>query len=283
MIPSLRMLMCLSLLAASSALADAVGVFTDTDGDVKLLRGQYYYAAEAGVEVQDDDILETGASAAAQIEMRDGTVLKLGNNGRLVLSEYRTDDNRNVIRAGLDVLSGWLRFAVAKLQGGADYHINTPTMTIGIRGTEGVIEAEHAQGALYLEEGEVDVRAPDDATGGATRVRSGDFIQRAYGRPFQRPGAVPPGFHQRMPPVFRQRLQRRAQFLRQQGVPPRQIRRMLQEDRQRYLEQRPHLQRKLQRRFQQRTQEDAEQRKEMQQQRQQERQRRRERRPERQP
>jgi hypothetical protein len=124
-------------------------------------------------------------------------------------------------------------------------------MTIGIRGTEGVIEAGDTQGGLMLEEGEVEVRSPEgaDGTAGTARVRAGEYVERARGRPFLRPSGAPAAFQARMPGVFRQRLQRRAQMLKQRGLPPRQIRRMTDEDGQRYLKQHPHMRPALQQRL----------------------------------
>ncbi len=237
----------ITLFAATAAAAD-VGVFTDVNGEVKLLRGDYYFEAAPGVEVQDQDIIETGSEASTQVEMTDGSVLRLGADSRLALSEYRLDSGGNVIAASLDVLSGWLRFAVAKLHDNAAYHIETPTMTIGIRGTEGVIEAKNTQGGLYLEEGAVELKAPDTPNH-ATQLKAGEYVERVHGRPFQRFRESPATFRNRMPPLFAQRLQRRAHLLRQRGLAPRQIRRLSREDIQRYLQQHPHRRQLLERRF----------------------------------
>ncbi|HLQ26087.1 MAG TPA: FecR family protein [Acidiferrobacterales bacterium] len=236
------------LIASPAALAD-IGVFTETSGDVKLLRGEYYFAATPGVEVQEQDIVETGADASTQIEMTDGSVLRLGANSRLVLSEYRLDSEGGVIKANLDVLAGWLRFVVAKLRSNAEYAIDTPTMTVGVRGTEGVIEAKSTQGGLYLEEGAVEAKAPDMPGQQVAQLKAGEYIERAHGHAFQHFRAPPPAFHNRIPPACRQRLQRRARFLRQRGVPPRQIRRITREDAQRYLQQHPHRRQMLDQRF----------------------------------
>lgn len=241
--------LCFLLLAPAIASA-SVGVFTEVTGDTRILHGELYLAAAPGVEVDEDDIIETGANASAQIEMNDGSLLKLGSASRLLLADYKFDNDGNVIAAGLDVLSGWLRFAVSKLRRtDSRYAINTPTMTIGIRGTEGVIEVADSGDGLFLEEGEVAVHAAD---AGSTTVRAGEFIERNQGRPFTRVGAVPPAFRARMPGTVQPRLARRVHLLKQRGVPPRQIRRILREDRERYLHQHPHLRQKFEQRSRER-------------------------------
>lgn len=238
---------CILLFLSSSAFADSVGVFSEVSGDTRIQRGDAYYAATQGVELDENDIVETGADASTQIEMKDGSVLKLGASSRLLVSGYQLDQSGNVITAGLDVLSGWLRFAVAKLHGGdARYDISTPTMTIGIRGTEGVIQATNEQGGLYLEKGAVAVHAAD---AGSMPVRAGEYIERVRGRAFAHPRAVPVEFRERMPHDLRAFLVRHPQWLHRHGVTPRRLRGLSPEDRERYLREHPHMREELNERF----------------------------------
>jgi hypothetical protein len=238
--------LCLLLLTPMVAAA-GIGVFADVQGDTRIQRGEVYLAAAPGVDVEEDDIIETGDNASAQVEMLDGSMLKLGAASRLLLADYKFDSGGNVVSAGLEVLSGWLRFAVSKLRSNESlYAISTPTMTIGIRGTEGVIEVYSARGGLFLEEGEVAVRAAD---AGSVPVRAGEYIERAPGQPFVRPATVPPAFRARMPASMQPRMARRAHLLKQRGVPPQQIRHIQREDRERYLRQNPHLHQKFEQRF----------------------------------
>lgn len=246
----MRVIVFLVLCSFTAGAQAAVGVISEASGEVRLQRGDALLAAAAGVDVEEDDLVETGADAAVQIELHDGTLLKLGPASRILLSEYRLDPERGVLAAGIDVLSGWLRFAVSKLKrADARFEFHTPTMTIGIRGTEGVIEAANERGSLLLEEGEVVARAGE---AGSVPIRAGEFIERHHSRPFHRPGGVPPAFRQRLPGLVQARMVRRAQLLRARGVPPRQIRKLRREDRERYLQQHPHLRQRLEQRFGQR-------------------------------
>lgn len=228
----------------------SIGILTDVTGDTRIQRSDNYFAAAPGVEVLEDDILETGVNASAQIEMNDGSLLKLGSGTRLLLADYKFDKDGNVIKAGLDALSGWLRFAVAKLHRlEGRYDINTPTMTIGIRGTEGIIEVAKSRDGLFLETGEVAVHAAD---AGSAPVRAGEFIEHMPGRPFARSARPSAQFRTHMPNVMQARLARRAHLLKQRGLPPRQIRRVLREDLKRYIDQHPHLRHKFEQRLRER-------------------------------
>lgn len=241
----------LSCLFTSAAVADNVGVFTSTSGEVQILRGENYLAAAPGVEVAGDDIVETAVNASAQLDMEDGSVLKLGPETRLVLSDYRLDSNNNVVSAAVEVLSGWLRFAVAKIKPEGRYDIHTPVLTIGVRGTEGTIEAQNERGGLHLNEGVVDVTpvGKDLATFQPVRVSGGEYIQRVRGESLAKLPQPPSAFQNRLPPIMQQKLARRAQELKQRGVPPRVIRAITREDARRFIERHPHLNDRLRQRF----------------------------------
>lgn len=73
-----------ALLLAAPAQAAIVGVFAQVQGEVQLLRGENYLAAENGVELEPQDIVETGAQASTQLDMEDGSVFRLGPGTRLV-------------------------------------------------------------------------------------------------------------------------------------------------------------------------------------------------------
>jgi len=243
-----------TLLLASTTFADgAVGAFTQTTGEVQILRGENYLAAEPGVEVETQDIIETGKDASAQLDMEDGSIMRLGPETRLALSEYKLDSNKSVLSAGVDLLSGWLRFAVSKLKPSGNYAINTPLLTIGIRGTEGTIEAQNEQGELQLHEGEVEVAGvgKEKQTLPPVRVRSGEFIQRQRGQDFRKLHEPPPEFARRLPPGVQQKLARHALDPRQRGISPRVIRGVTKEDAQRMLQRHPQMNQQWQHRFNQ--------------------------------
>lgn len=241
-----------TLVLAPMTFADgAVGAFTQTSGEVRILRGENYLSAETGVEVESQDIIETDKDASAQLDMEDGSVMRLGPETRLALSEYRLDSNKSVLSAGVDLLSGWLRFAVSKLKPSGNYAINTPLLTIGIRGTEGTIDAQDEQGGLQLHEGEVDVAGvgKEKQALPPVRVRSGEYIQRQRGQDFRKLPQPPPEFLRRLPPGVQMKLARRALDPRQRGLSPKVIRTITKEDAQHLLQKHPHMNERLHQRF----------------------------------
>jgi hypothetical protein len=246
------------------ALANDVGVFSEVDGEVKILRGDTYYQAAIGVDVNEQDIIETGEQGSAQLDLKDGSSLRMAGNSRVLLSDYQLREDGSVVKATVDVLSGWLRFAVSKLHGNSSYGFNTPVMTIGIRGTQGIIQADTGDGSLMLEEGHVRVHGIDEegnARPGEEAVAAGQYLSRRRGRAFARRVGAPAAFWSRLPARMKVRLVRRAQLLKRHGVRPRPIRRMQRRDMLRYLRNHPAMKWRLRRRFQARWKNDPEFRK----------------------
>ena len=246
----------LVLLPANPARAEgeAVGILTEMTGTVRLLRGESYLEVQRGVEVHPQDIIETGANGSSQIDLKDGSVLKLGPGSRLALSDYKLDKDRNVVSASLDILTGWLRFAVSKLRkDDSKYRINAPSLTIGIRGTEGVVEAGNREGGVHLVTGRIEVGGLDvqGKPLPPVQVNAGEYIQRLQGQAFRRLPAPPPAFHNRVPRDVVLKLAARP--LKPGEIPvikPRVVRRLTQTEAQQIIQRHPHAQEILKRRFQ---------------------------------
>ena len=246
MLPVVRLLLVPCLICLSSGLAYAyVGVITDVSEKVELQRGEDVFAAQAGVNVESGDTLHSGEKSAVQVDMDDGSALSLGANSSLRIDGYRMREDKSVIAASIAVVSGWLRFAVAKLRRqDSSYRFHMPTAVLGVRGTEGVLEVTGEGGNMeshvLLESGEVDVaeQVKEGRLHGARFVlRPGEYASRRSGRMLRRFLRAPAAFRTRMPARLKLRLVRRVRMLKRRGVSPRRIRSMLRHNMQRHLRQ----------------------------------------------
>ncbi len=92
-----------------------------------------------GTELRSDDEVATGDNSRLLLRLGDGSVVKLGENGRLKLSDLVQRRKEGFIAATLRVLEGAFRFTTAaavKNRSKRDITVQFATVTAGIRGTD---------------------------------------------------------------------------------------------------------------------------------------------------
>ena len=92
-----------------------------------------------GTELKSNDEVSTGASSRLLLRLGDGSVVKLGENGKLQFSDLVQKRKEGFIAATLRVLEGAFRFttdAAVKSRSTRDITVQFPTVTAGIRGTD---------------------------------------------------------------------------------------------------------------------------------------------------
>lgn len=134
------------LLAALANLAWAAGeagMVKTVKGSVTIERNGQKQAAAIGAPVMAADRIVTGADGSIGITLRDNTMLSAGPNSTLELNKYAFDStthdgtlDASVKRGTLAVISGKIAKATPE-----NVRFTTPTMTLGVRGTEFVVEA----------------------------------------------------------------------------------------------------------------------------------------------
>ena len=124
------------LLSAVPALADAPA---GTTRGVKPAAEAALDGADRTLVVGSDifigDQVSTGAKGQVQILFNDNTKLVVGPNSSLKMADYLMRNNGDAGKFVVDMLSGSFRFATGDAPKNK-YEINTPTGTIGVRGTE---------------------------------------------------------------------------------------------------------------------------------------------------
>ncbi len=80
------------------------------------------------------DKVQTGPGGEAQIQFKDSTKLVVGPNSSMTIDAFVFDENNKARKITMNAAKGAFRFITGTSQKQA-YSINTPTSTIGIRGT----------------------------------------------------------------------------------------------------------------------------------------------------
>ena len=119
-----------------------VGQIGEAEGGVWLVRVDgTREAATAGSSVFLGDIIETAGSASVFVEFVDGTSLSLSDNARLLIDEFIYDPRSSSNSASLSLVSGLFVLISGGVAKSGDMVIETPSVTIGIRGPSVAIEA----------------------------------------------------------------------------------------------------------------------------------------------
>jgi len=171
-------------LAASAAPAGGqIGQVATLQGTATVKRAG---AAAAVLKVKDaifkNDVLETDANAALGVTFDDESTFSLSANTRLVVDEFVYQEGGSSNAALLIVARGTVAFVATLVAKTGDMKIATPTATLGIRGTTGVVEVPEpgAQGgAAAPPAGESRIKLYPDADGHVGQI---EVFDRQGGR-----------------------------------------------------------------------------------------------------
>jgi hypothetical protein len=148
---SFALLFACGCLPAAACAADAIGVVKTVKGQVHVERDGKSVDVAVGSEIYSSDRVVTGPDSAVGITLRDNTLLTEGAGSVLELNAFSFNTttwdgtfDATIRRGSLAVVDGKIAKANPKA-----VRYSTPTTTLGVRGTEFIIEvggdAEHAR------------------------------------------------------------------------------------------------------------------------------------------
>ena len=177
-----------------AAAAEPIGNVATLTGSATVTRN----SASASLNLQDDifqgDILQTQANSALGVTFNDATTFNLTANARIEVDSFVYQDGGKQNGALFNVVKGTVAFAAAAVASTGDMRISTPTATLGIRGTTGLIEVPEGAGAGGASN--VAIKLYPDADGKVGRIEVSDhsgarlgFLTRGSSGFTIRPGA----------------------------------------------------------------------------------------------
>jgi hypothetical protein len=117
-------------------------------------------------QIFKQEIIETNSVSSTQILFMDETVLSIGPDSRLIMDEMVYDPNSNTGKFVVTAARGLFTFVTGSLSS-ESYEINTPTATIGVRGTKfDLFVSRKGASTVILRSGAVDMK---NIRSGATR------------------------------------------------------------------------------------------------------------------
>ena len=170
------MAMAAALLAAAPAFAQPTGrgvSRTAPEAFVEAVqmpawveRGTDKIPLAPGMALRDRDRVRTGDNARILLRMAEGSAVKLGEKGSLLLDNMRMQRKENVFAATMNVFEGAFRFTtnvLVKYRGRREVEVTIAAVTAGIRGTDLWGKAAADRDIVCLIEGIIEVRRGDDA------------------------------------------------------------------------------------------------------------------------
>ena len=164
---------------ASPAQAAAPADSDEPIGNVATLTGRATVTRNniaTPLKLQDDiflnDVLQTSANSTLGITFNDATTFNLTANATITIDNYIYQDGGKQNAALFNIAKGTVAFVAAEVAHTGDMKISTPTATLGIRGTTGLVEVP--EGAAANNPNNVAIKLYPDADGRVGRIEVND-------------------------------------------------------------------------------------------------------------
>ena len=133
----IKKILASSILLPITVVASPIGDITEQTGVGSLTRERTELVAEVGRDIELYDTLNTGNGRIA-VEFVDNAELRLTEHSRVLIDEVIYDPDPSKSKMAMKFAMGTARFTSGKLGmiNRANIRIETPTATIGIRGTD---------------------------------------------------------------------------------------------------------------------------------------------------
>jgi hypothetical protein len=133
--------------AAQPAADDPIGNVATLAGSATVTRNN----AATPLKLKDDiflnDVLQTSANSTLGVTFNDSTTFNLTANARIAVDSFVYEDGGKANAALFNVANGTVAFVAAAVAKTGDMTISTPTATLGIRGTTGLVEVPEGTAA----------------------------------------------------------------------------------------------------------------------------------------
>jgi FecR-like protein len=122
--------------------AEPIGNVATLTGTATVIRNKDSLPLKLKDDILLNDVLVTAANSTLGVTFNDTTTFNLTANARITVDNYIYEDSGKNNSALFDVSRGTVAFVAASLAKNGDMKITTPSASLGIRGTTGLVEVE---------------------------------------------------------------------------------------------------------------------------------------------
>jgi hypothetical protein len=166
---------------AAAAADEPIGNVVTLTGVATVIRNKDSIALKLRDDIFLNDTVQTSASSSLGITFNDSTTFNLRANAKITIDNYIYEEGGKDNAAVFDIAKGTVAFVASAVAKTGNMAITTPTASLGIRGTTGLVEVEGGAAnniKLYPDEdGQVGRIEINDRSG----VRLGALTQGASG------------------------------------------------------------------------------------------------------
>jgi hypothetical protein len=134
-----------SLAAPVRAADDAhVALFKNVTGTMKIVRADQSLDAAPGMTLFTSDRIVSGPNSTAGIVFKDGTLVTVGSSSELQIRDYAFETKDSKYSFAMYLAKGSAVYSSGKIGKLAPeaVRIDTPTTTVGVRGTRFIVTAD---------------------------------------------------------------------------------------------------------------------------------------------
>ena len=184
---------------AQPATVEPIGNVATVTGIATVIRDKNSYPLKVRDDIYLNDVVQTSSSSALGVTFNDATTFNLSASAKITIDNYVYEDGGKQNSGIFDIGKGTVAFVAAAVAKTGDMKIATPTATLGIRGTTGVVDVP--ENATANTSNNVNIKLYPDADGRvghidvndrASGTRLGALTQASSGFAI-RPGAGGPG------------------------------------------------------------------------------------------
>lgn len=184
---------------AQPAAVEPIGNVATVTGIATVIRDKNSYPLKVRDDIYLNDVVQTSSNSSLGITFNDATTFNLSASAKITIDNYVYEDGGKQNSAIFDIGKGTVAFVAAAVAKTGDMKIATPTATLGIRGTTGVVDVP--ENAAANSASNVNIKLYPDADGRvghidvndrASGTRLGALTQASSGFAI-RPGAGGPG------------------------------------------------------------------------------------------
>ena len=151
---------------------EPIGSVATVTGKASVTRNDKKIPLAIKDDIYLNDVVQTAASSALGITFSDGTTFNLKANAQITIDNFVYEDGGKNNAGVFDVAKGTVAFVAAQVAKTGDMQITTPTATLGIRGTSGLVEVP--AGATAASANNVNIKLYPDADGRVGRIEVND-------------------------------------------------------------------------------------------------------------